>query len=104
MDYRVESAVAVGHHQLKIRWTDGLEGIVDLESLIGSDSAFGVLRDPERFRQVKIYEFGHSIFWERENGEELDICPDVLRAKLDPEVAAWIAEQERGWRSEVAAE
>ena len=99
----VESAIAVDDHRLKLRWTDGLEGVVDFSDLMNK-GAFRALRDPKRFQDVRIEEYGHTIYWLDEDGLELDICPDVLRAYLDPIRAEWIAKQERKWQAEVAAE
>lgn len=104
MDYRVESARALDANRLAIRWNDGLEAIVDFADLIGKNRFFAPLADPETFAKVQVYEFGHTIFWATENGAEIDICPDVLRAKVDPRVAEWIERQESAWRAERAAE
>ncbi|MDQ6437079.1 DUF2442 domain-containing protein [Mesorhizobium sp. LHD-90] len=102
-DFRIESAVALDDHRIKVRWTDGLEGVVDFSDLM-SDGIFTALRDPRRFRDVRVAEYGHTIYWLGDGGIEIDICPDVLRSKVDPEVAAWIAEQEHRWQSRSAAE
>lgn len=102
-DFHVESAVALDDHRLSVRWDDGLEGVVDFTDLM-REGMFTSLRDPDRFRDVRIEEYGHTIYWLGADGTELDVCPDVLRAKVDPKMAKWIAEQERRWRSNAAAE
>jgi len=105
-DYRIESATALAdNHSIKVRWNDGLEGVIDMSPYIEKGGVFTALRDPERFRDVRLYEYGHTLYWLGEDGSEIDLCPDVLRAKVDPEVAAWIEEQERRWTaSQRAAE
>ena len=103
-DYRIESASALpDNHSVRVRWTDGLEGVIDFSDLM-KEGIFRELSDPARFQDVRLYEYGHSLYWLAEDGSEIDICPDVLRAKIDPEVAEWIAEQERAYSASQAAE
>jgi hypothetical protein len=58
---------------------------------------FDALRDPVRFKDVEVSDFGHTIYWLDDDGYEIDVCPDVLRAQVDPKVAAWIADLERAY-------
>ncbi len=102
-NFFVESATALDDHHLRVRWTDGLEGVIDFSELMAKPF-FAPLSDSRLFRDVRIEEYGHTIYWLTDDGAEIDICPDVLRAKLDPAVAAWIAEQERRWAARNAAE
>jgi hypothetical protein len=103
-EYRIESVTPLpDDRSLRVRWTDGLEGVIDFADLM-ERPLFRPLRNPQRFRDVRVYEYGHSLYWLDDDGSEIDICPDVLRARVDPEVARWIAEQERRWAATQAAE
>ncbi|KQT52624.1 MULTISPECIES: DUF2442 domain-containing protein [unclassified Aureimonas] len=90
MTYRIQQAHALDNHRLRIVWTDGLTGTVDFERFMRTVPIYAALHDPAVFRDVRLYEYGHSIYWMGPDGCEIDICPDVLRAEIDPDVAAWI--------------
>lgn len=97
-DYRVAGVEALADdYRIRVRWTDGLEGIVDVLPWIEKGGVFSALRDRTRFKDVRLYDFGHTIYWLDEDGYEIDICPDVLRAQVDPKVATWIADLERAY-------
>jgi hypothetical protein len=103
-NYRIASVEALSDgHSIWVRWTDGLEGVIDALPWIEGGGIFEALRDPERFKDVRVAEYGHNIYWLTEDGYEIDICPDVLRAKVDSKVAAWIAELERRYAEEQSA-
>lgn len=76
---RVASAEPVLFGVLKIVWDDGLEGIVDLRSIMAKGEIFGSIRDQEHFRAVHVEPYGHSIFWGEEGNEEVDFGCDRLR-------------------------
>lgn len=59
-------------YRLKLRFDDGVEGVVDLSPLVGQ-GVFAAWRDVEHFRRVRIGEFGELV-WEG----EIDLCPDAL--------------------------
>ena len=59
-----------------------LEAVVDLRPLIAEGEIFEFLRKtPERFREVKLEEFGHSIYWLDDEGDEIDFGSDSLRRR-----------------------
>lgn len=95
---RMERVVALDGRRLSLRWSDGLEGVADFSETL-RHPAYAALRDPKRFAAVGIAEDGWTIFWIGSDGEEIDVCPDVLRAMVDPAAAARIAEEERRWRA-----
>ena len=65
---------------LKITWQDGFEAIVDLRPVIADGQVFEFLRqNPARFNDVKLEEYGHSVFWLDEDGDEVDFGSDSLR-------------------------
>jgi hypothetical protein len=67
---------------VKIVWLDGFEAVVDLRSIIVSGDIFEFLRrSPERFKDVKLGEFGHDIVWLDDEGDEVDFGSDSLRQR-----------------------
>lgn len=80
---RIVSAEPVIHGVLKIVWTDGYEGVVDLRPTIARGRIFAYLQDPKNFAKVRVSEYGHSIEWINERGEEIDFGADTLRTKAE---------------------
>jgi hypothetical protein len=80
---RIVSAEPVIQGVLKLVWNDGYEGIVDLRPTIARGRIFTYLREPENFRKVQVSEYGHSIEWINEKGEEIDFGADTLRLKAE---------------------
>jgi hypothetical protein len=67
-------------HRLRIRYEDGVEGVVDLGTLVRFRGIFAPLKDPAYFSQVKVDPELGTVSWP--NGADLD--PDVLYACLVP--------------------
>lgn len=65
---------ALDGHRLWIRFEDGVEGEVELRSLVPFDGVFAPLRDPTRFAEVRVNREIGTICWP--NGADLD--PVVL--------------------------
>jgi hypothetical protein len=80
---RIVSAQPVIHGVLKIVWDDGYEGVVDLRPTIARGRIFTYLQIPKNFTNVRVSEYGHSIEWINEKGEEIDFGADSLRAKAE---------------------
>jgi hypothetical protein len=80
---RIVSAQPVIHGVLKIVWTDGYEGVVDLRPTIARGRIFAYLQNPKNFATVRVSEYGHSIEWINDKGEEIDFGADTLRAKAE---------------------
>jgi hypothetical protein len=80
---RIVSVEPVIHGVVKIVWTDGYQGIVDLRPTIARGRIFAYLRKSENFEKVKKDEYGHSIGWTNEKGEEIDFGADTLRTKAE---------------------
>ena len=80
---RIVSAEPVIHGVLKIVWSDGYEGVVDLRPTIDRGRIFTYLQKPKNFNKLKVEEYGHSIGWINEKGEEIDFGSDNLRAKAE---------------------
>lgn len=60
--------------RLRVRFVDGLEGTVDMSTMVLSDNAgvFAALADVERFSQAHV-EHG-AVTWP----DELDLAPDAM--------------------------
>jgi hypothetical protein len=63
-------------HRLWVRFTDGVEGVVDLSALVGR-GIFAPLADEAAFARAAIDEFG-AVCWP--NGA--DLAPDAMHAAL----------------------
>ena len=69
---------------LKIVWTDGFEGIVDLRPLIAKGEMFEFMRGtPARFGSVQLEPYGHKIFWLDDQGDEIDFGAFSLRQRAE---------------------
>lgn len=60
--------------RLQLRFEDGVEGVVDVTTMIKFTGVFEPLQDPAHFAKVKINQDVGTICWP--NGADLD--PDVL--------------------------
>lgn len=69
---------ALEGRRLRVRFHDGLEGIVDLSRRIASADAgvFSILADPSRFAQVRV-ETG-AVAWPG----PIDLAPDAMHAEI----------------------
>ena len=67
------------HGVLKLIFTDGYEGVVDIRPLIARGRIFSWLQKDKNFRKVQIEEYGHHIFWTNNKGQEIDLGADSLR-------------------------
>lgn len=76
----IVSASSLGNHRRYIRFEDGVEGVVDLASLVNFRGVFAPLKDPAYFAQVRFDTELGSVSWP--NGADLD--PDVLYGRLIP--------------------
>ncbi len=74
----VVEAVACGGTRLHLRFEDGVEGEVDLASLVELTGVFAPLRDPGELARVSVHPDLGTVCWP--NGADLD--PDVLYAAV----------------------
>ena len=72
---RVESVEPLDDYQLKIRLSDGRQGVFDVKPYLGI-GVFQELKDPTYFRRVKAA-FG-GIVWPNEQ----DLSPETIECKL----------------------
>jgi Protein of unknown function (DUF2442) len=76
---RIATAEPVFHGVLKLVFTDGYEGVVDLRPLISQGRVFKWLQKPKNFSKVQLEDYGHHIFWIDDKGREIDLGADGLR-------------------------
>jgi hypothetical protein len=70
----IVEAQAVEGYRIYVRFEDGVEGEVDLSTLVSFTGVFAPLRDPEEVRKVAVNAELGTVCWP--NGADLD--PDVL--------------------------
>lgn len=63
-------------YRLWIKYSDGVEGVVDLRYLVGK-GVFALWNDYREFQKVHIGP-GGEVAW----GEEIDLCPDALYLRI----------------------
>ncbi|GFP22668.1 hypothetical protein HKBW3S09_00136 [Candidatus Hakubella thermalkaliphila] len=64
------------NYRLWVKYSDGIEGIVDLSDLVGK-GVFAPWKDYREFQKVHIGQSG-EIAW----SEEIDLCPDAIYLKI----------------------
>jgi hypothetical protein len=69
-------------YRLRVRYADGVEGIIDLSDQVGR-GVFAPLRDEAFFRKVQIGDHG-QIAW----SDDLDICPDSAYLEITGKIPA----------------
>ena len=67
---------ALPGHRLRLRCSDGVEGVLDLSHVVGR-GVFHPLRDERAFARVGIGAQG-QIAW----GDDLELCPDAAWLRL----------------------
>ena len=70
---RLKSASHVGGYRLRLEFSDGTAGEVDLESQLWGE-VFEPLRDPEYFRRFEVHSELNTLTWP--NGA--DLAPEYL--------------------------
>jgi hypothetical protein len=74
----IVAATAIGDYRLRLRFEDGVEGIVDLAPMLSFRGIFEPLKDAAYFAKVRVDPELGSVVWP--NGADLD--PDVLYSRL----------------------
>jgi hypothetical protein len=64
------------NYRLWVKFSDGVEGTVDLSYLVGH-GVFALWNDYQEFQKVRIGSSG-EIAW----SEDIDICPDAIYLKI----------------------
>lgn len=73
---RIVFVEALPNYRLRLRYEDGVEGVVDLSGEVGK-GVFKAWEDEEFFRGVHIGELGQP-----EWPGEIDLCPDALYLEI----------------------
>jgi hypothetical protein len=80
----MQSAEPVTFGVVKIVWKDGFAGVVDLRPVLAKGEMFEFLRaHPARFDDLRLEDYGHSIFWLDDQGVEIDFGSDSLRLNAE---------------------
>jgi hypothetical protein len=66
------------NHQLRLRFEDGVEGVVDIAGMIRFTGVFAPLKDPAYFARVRVNSDLGTICWPN----DADIDPDVLYSRI----------------------
>ena len=66
----IQTAAPLANHRLRIAFDDGVEGIVDLGSLLRWEGVFEPLRDEREFEKVRVNAEAGIVEWP--NGADLD--------------------------------
>jgi len=74
----IVAAKPLGEYRLRLRFEDGVEGVVDFAPDLSFQGVFEPLRDPTYFAQVRVDPDLGTLVWP--NGADLD--PDVLYARI----------------------
>jgi hypothetical protein len=74
---RITSVEVQPNHKLRLRYDDGVEGVVDLSNDVGK-GIFAPWKDPKFFATVKIERGGRALIW----SDELDLCADALYLEI----------------------
>jgi Protein of unknown function (DUF2442) len=78
MPWRVAGVETLSDYRLRVRFLDGLEGVIDMSALIASPNAgvFAALADSEAFKRAFVA-LG-AVCWPG----GLDIAPDAIYARI----------------------
>lgn len=74
----VVAANSEGNYRVRLRFEDGVEGVVDLGPHLSFRGVFEPLRDPAYFAQLRVDPELGTVVWP--NGADLD--PNVLYARV----------------------
>ena len=80
---RIAAVHALGGYRLRIHFSDGVEGDIDLDDLVGK-GVFAAWDDPECFAQVSIDPDTRTLSWPG----GIDLCPDRLYQDVTRQRAA----------------
>ncbi|MHB1301403.1 MAG: DUF2442 domain-containing protein [Burkholderiales bacterium] len=84
--WRVTEVSVVGDYAVRVRFTDGLEGVVRF--LPGFfRGVFEHLSDPAKFRQVTVA--GGAVTWPG----ELDLAPDAMHEEIRQRGGEWVVDR-----------
>lgn len=74
MYYDVVEAEYVDQYKIRIKFSDGTEGIADLSEIINRGGVFEELKDQNNFKDFHLHDELKVITWKN----EIDIAPETL--------------------------
>lgn len=74
---KITSVEALPNHKLRLRYDDGVEGVVDLSNDVGK-GVFKAWEDPKHWASVQIEEGSRAVVWPG----EIDLCADALYLEI----------------------
>ena len=74
---KIISVEVLPNHHLRLRYDDGVEGVVDLSNELGKE-VFKAWADPKHWAAVQIEEGGGAVVWPG----EIDLCADALYLEI----------------------
>lgn len=81
---RIESMEALPGTRLRLRFSDGVQGIADLAGLVAAGGVFATLA----VQAPRVVQDGRAIAWLDADGEEADMDADTLRRMIEAARAA----------------
>lgn len=73
---KIIEAVPLKNYTIQVKYSDGVEGVVDLSEFVGK-GVFKIWNNYSEFENVSIGNSG-ELKW----GDDIDICPDSIYLKL----------------------
>ena len=81
--FRILEAKPLPEYRVWVRFSDGIEGEIDLSDMVGK-GVFAAWLDPEEFKKVSIDLQTYTLTWPG----GIDIAPDALYEELKAQMAA----------------
>ncbi len=75
--HKITNVLPLENFKIKVTFTDGAEGVVDLSELKGK-GIFSAWNDEAVFNAVSVNNESHTVSWPG----GIDLCPDVLYAEI----------------------
>lgn len=75
--HRIEEVRALSDYKVWMKFSDGVEGVVDLSDLVGK-GIFAQWQDRQYFIAVHVDRESHTIAWPG----GIDLCPDALYSEI----------------------
>jgi hypothetical protein len=80
---RLLTADPVGDYRLRLTYDDGFVGEVDFAETVSRGGIFAFMRDPNRFRTVRVAGSGSALVWIDDDGDDIDFCADAQRMRAE---------------------
>ncbi|MCK6570203.1 DUF2442 domain-containing protein [Myxococcota bacterium] len=80
----IVEAIPIGGHRLRLRFSDGVEGEVDVSEVVAFRGVVAALKNPVFFEQVAVDETWGTVTWPG----DLDLAPEPLCDRIVQGAAA----------------